>query len=62
MIDLDLINSLTGGLSRTFDIACPVCGPSRRSPVNRKRKTLRGSAPLVAALSSIGTAEDAQYA
>jgi hypothetical protein len=40
-IDLALIDSLTGGFSGTFDVACPLCGPQRRSPVNRKRKVLR---------------------
>jgi Toprim domain len=29
------------GQQPMIDVACPLCGPSRRAPANRKRKTLR---------------------
>jgi Toprim domain len=35
------IDALIGSQIGTFDVACPLCGPSRRSPVNRRRQTLR---------------------
>jgi hypothetical protein len=35
------IDALTNGKIGTFDVACPLCGPSRRLQVNRRRKTLR---------------------
>ena len=40
-LDLDIINSLTGGFDGTYDVACPICGPDRRQAVNRRRKVLR---------------------
>jgi hypothetical protein len=27
VIDLDLINSLTGGFDGVFNVVCPLCGP-----------------------------------
>jgi hypothetical protein len=38
MLDID---ALIGGKIGTFDVACPLCGPMRRSPVNQRRQTLR---------------------
>lgn len=35
------IERLTGGRVGVFDVACPTCGPQRRSPINRRRKVLR---------------------
>jgi hypothetical protein len=35
------IDGLTGGRVGTFDVPCPVCGPERRSPANRRRAVLR---------------------
>jgi hypothetical protein len=35
------VATLTGGRLGTFDVACPSCGPERRSPANRSRKVLR---------------------
>jgi hypothetical protein len=32
---------LTGGRVGRHDVPCPVCGPERRSPVNRSRKVMR---------------------
>ncbi len=40
-LDLNTINSLTGAKLGIHDIACPHCGPARRSPVNRLRKVMR---------------------
>jgi hypothetical protein len=41
MLTLTDINALTGGRLGQHDVACPMCGPARRSPVNRRRKVLR---------------------
>jgi Toprim domain len=41
VIDLTTIDELARGRFGTFDVACPVCGPERRSPINRRRKVLR---------------------
>jgi hypothetical protein len=41
MFELQEIECLTGGKLGTFDVPCPVCGPERRSPHNRRRKVLR---------------------
>ena len=41
VIDLPFIDSVTGGRLGRHDIACPECGPSRRSPLNRRRRVLR---------------------
>jgi hypothetical protein len=40
-IALALIDRITGGRIGQHDVACPLCGPERRSAVNRIRKTLR---------------------
>ncbi|MER9233641.1 toprim domain-containing protein [Mesorhizobium sp. M0622] len=37
----DLLESLTGGRPGKHDVACPLCGPDRRSPINRLRPVLR---------------------
>jgi hypothetical protein len=39
--DFSLIDQLAGGRIGQHDVACPFCGPSRRSPVNQRRKVLR---------------------
>jgi hypothetical protein len=36
----DLVD-ITGGALGRHDVACPLCGPSRRSPANQQRKVLR---------------------
>lgn len=41
MLDLPTIDTLTGGRLGVHDLACPECGPERRSPLNRKREVLR---------------------
>ena len=33
--------ALAGGRYGKIDLACPLCGPRCKSPINRKRKTLR---------------------
>ena len=40
-ISFSTLGSLTGGRFGTFDVPCPICGPDRRAPVNRKRRVLR---------------------
>ena len=40
-LDLDDIRALTDGSFGVIDVACPSCGPSRRSAANRNRKVLR---------------------
>jgi Toprim domain len=40
-LDLNAINDLTGAKLGVHDIPCPLCGPARRSPVNRRRKVMR---------------------
>jgi hypothetical protein len=40
-VDLALLGQITSSRLGVFDIACPACGPSRRSPANRRRKVLR---------------------
>jgi hypothetical protein len=40
-LTIEAINRLVGGRIGTFDVACPMCGPLRRSKVNQRRKTLR---------------------
>ena len=32
---------LAGGRNGTHDVACPWCGPQRRSPANQRRRVLR---------------------
>jgi hypothetical protein len=40
MIDLATIDKLAPDIG-VIDVACPICGPERRSPINRRRKVLR---------------------
>src|SRR4051794_9723492 len=40
-VDLALIDRLTGGRVGTHDVSCPLCGPTRRSPINQRRRVLR---------------------
>jgi hypothetical protein len=40
-IDLETIAALTGGKFGRHDVACPLCGPDRRSNLNRQRHVLR---------------------
>src|SRR5262249_3797191 len=40
-ISFDTINDLAQGRLGTFDAPCPICGPERRSPINRRRKVMR---------------------
>ena len=40
-LDLPILMSLTGGRLGRHDVACPICGPDRRSPYNRCRRVLR---------------------
>jgi hypothetical protein len=40
-ITLGEIDRITGGRLGTYDVACPDCGPDRRTAVNRMRKVLR---------------------
>src|SRR5262245_32885587 len=35
------IEEVTGGRIGTFDAPCPLCGPDRRAPANRRRPVLR---------------------
>jgi hypothetical protein len=35
------IDRLAGGRIGTYDVPCPWCGPSRRSPINQRRRVLR---------------------
>jgi hypothetical protein len=41
MIDLALIDALTGGRLGEFRVVCPVCGPSRSTVQKRRRKVLK---------------------
>lgn len=38
---VDDIDRLTGRKVGTFDVPCPLCGPGRKTPSNRNRKTMR---------------------
>lgn len=38
--DFEALRSLSGGAAIS-DAACPICGPSRKSAINQRRKTLR---------------------
>jgi len=40
-LDLPTIDELTGGHLGHHDVMCPLCGPSRRSPANQRRRVLR---------------------
>jgi Toprim domain len=41
VLDLLAIDEVTGAHLGHHDVACPWCGPSRRSPVNQRRRVLR---------------------
>jgi hypothetical protein len=41
MLDFESLISLVGDRYGEIDVACPECGPSRRTPSNRERKVLR---------------------
>jgi hypothetical protein len=41
MLTIDDIDAWTGGRLGVHDVACPWCGPDRRSPLNQRRKVLR---------------------
>jgi hypothetical protein len=40
-LSFDTLETLTGGRPGQHDVACPICGPDRRSAINRKRPVLR---------------------
>jgi hypothetical protein len=40
-LDLAAIEWLTGGKLGTHDVACPLCGPAKRKPVNQRRRVFR---------------------
>lgn len=40
-LDLTIVDNLTGGRIGKFDVACPLCGPQRRSPANQRKPVLR---------------------
>lgn len=40
-ININTIDELARGRFGVFDAPCPICGPERRSPVNRRRRVLR---------------------
>lgn len=40
-LDLKIIDNLTTGRVGTFDMACPLCGPRRRSKANQRKPVLR---------------------
>jgi hypothetical protein len=40
-LDFQIVEQLIGGKFGTFDVACPLCGPERRSHVNQARRVLR---------------------
>jgi hypothetical protein len=40
-LSLYQIDQVTGGRLGRLDVACPMCGPERRSAMNRARKVLR---------------------
>jgi hypothetical protein len=41
MMGFDDLDDLTGGRVGTFDVPCPLCGPYRHSPPNRRRPVMR---------------------
>jgi putative DNA primase/helicase len=41
LIDYQQLDALCGGRLGTRDVPCPLCGPDRRDPANRKRRVLR---------------------
>jgi hypothetical protein len=40
-IDFETIEALTGSKLGRHDVACPICGPARHSPLNQRRPVLR---------------------
>jgi hypothetical protein len=40
-LDFPTLVALTGNRLGKLDVACPLCGPDRRTPINQKRKVLR---------------------
>lgn len=40
-IDLETIERLTGGRPGVYDVPCPLCGPARQKPLNRRKPVLR---------------------
>jgi hypothetical protein len=40
-LDFQIVEQLIGGKFGTFDVACPLCGPERRSNINQRRRVLR---------------------
>jgi hypothetical protein len=40
-LDLAAIDELVGDRIGAIDAACPFCGPTRRSPINQRRRVLR---------------------
>jgi hypothetical protein len=40
-LDLNLIESLTGGRLCTHDVPCPLCGPSKRRTTSQRKPVLR---------------------
>jgi hypothetical protein len=41
ILSFDQVREMTCGKFGAVDVPCPLCGPERRSIVNRHRKTLR---------------------
>jgi len=41
MIDIATIEDLAFGRFGTFDVACPVCGPTKRKPASQRKSVLR---------------------
>jgi hypothetical protein len=40
-LEFERLMRITGGRMAVHDVACPLCGPEKRSPANRVRKVLR---------------------
>ncbi len=40
-IPFDQLRELNTGAAGIADVRCPLCGPSRKQPINRSRKVLR---------------------
>jgi hypothetical protein len=40
-VTLDVLERQIGGRTGTFDVPCPLCGPDRHHPLNRRRKVMR---------------------
>jgi len=40
-LSFEQARDIAGGKFGAVDAPCPLCGPDRRSPTNRRRKTLR---------------------